>query len=110
MPRAPADVTERHKMVSGYYGRLLWQPQVSVRASISHSVGESKREGERGNETERERDGLERRTCRGRRVEKSAEEVRCGNKHALGVERGKRGEETSTKEVEREKRSVKGEK
>lgn len=88
-------------MVSGYYGRLLWQPQVSVRASISHSVGESKRE--RGNETERERDGLERRTCRGRRVEKSAEEVRCGNKHALGVERGKRGEETSTKEGGRER-------
>lgn len=51
--RAPADVTERRKMVSGYYGRLLWQPQVSVRASISHSVGESK--GERGNETEGER-------------------------------------------------------
>lgn len=35
-------------------------------------------------------------------MEKSAEEVRCGNKHALGVERGKRGEEMSTKEVERE--------
>lgn len=41
-------------------------------------------------------------------MEKSAEEVRCGNKHALGIERGKRGEETSTKEVERQKRSVKG--
>lgn len=54
MPRAPADVTERRKMVSGYYGRLLWQPQVSVRASISHSVGESKREGEKG---ERDREG-----------------------------------------------------
>lgn len=49
MPRAPADATERCKMVSGYYGRLPWQPQVSARASISHSVGESmeKRGGER---------------------------------------------------------------
>lgn len=67
-------------MVSGYYGRLLWQPQVSVRASISHSVGE--RAGWREEPAER------------RRVEKSAEELRCGNKYALGVGKGRgRGEE-----------------
>lgn len=44
-PRAPADVTETRKTASGYYGRLLWQPQVSVRASISHSVGARERGG-----------------------------------------------------------------
>lgn len=38
-PRAPADMPETRKTASGYYGRLLWQPQVSVRASISRSVG-----------------------------------------------------------------------
>ncbi len=79
-PRAPADVTETRKMVSGYYGRLLWQPQVSVRASISHSVGEREREVEGWREEPAER----------RRVEKSAEEVRCGSKHALGAGIGKR--------------------
>lgn len=73
-------------MVSGYYGRLLWQPQVSVRASISHSVGER----------EREREGWREEPAERRRVEKSAEEVRCGNKQALGVgkERGRREEQT----------------
>lgn len=34
-PRAPANTTEP---VSGYYGRLLWKPQVSARASILHSM------------------------------------------------------------------------
>lgn len=34
-------------MVSGYYGRLLWQPRVSSRASISHSVGEGEENPER---------------------------------------------------------------
>lgn len=44
-----------------------------MRASISHSVGE------RGRETE----GWREEPAERRRVEKSAEEVRCGNKHAF---------------------------
>ena len=80
-PRAPANVTETRKTVSGYYGRLLWQPQVSVRASISHSVGE------RGRETE----GWREEPAERRRVEKSAEEVRCGNKHAFRCRGGGAG-------------------
>lgn len=48
-PSAPADVNrDTEEMESSYYGRLLWQPQVSARASISRSVGE---EEERGVET-----------------------------------------------------------
>lgn len=69
-PRAPADVTETRKTASGYYGRLLWQPQVSVRASISHSVGA------RGG---------------GRRTRREERGVRCGNASGVGEERG-RGE------------------
>ena len=91
MPRTPADVTETRKMVSGYYGRLLWQPQVSVRASISHSVGEKERE------REKER-GEERRT---RREEKSTEEVRCGNKQCIGTKRGKREEQMQRRKKRR---------
>lgn len=44
-PEPPPTFTETRKMVSGYYGRLLWQPQVSVRATISLSVGERGRGG-----------------------------------------------------------------
>lgn len=34
-PKPPLNAAET---VSGYYGRLPWQPQVSARASISHSM------------------------------------------------------------------------
>ena len=46
---------------------------------------------QRGREGEREREGWREEPAEKRRVEKSAEEVRCGNKHALGVAKEKRG-------------------
>lgn len=53
---------------------------------------------QRGREVER---GVERRTRRERRVEKSAEEVRDGNKHTLGVGEKEEGEEEGKKVMER---------
>lgn len=66
-----------------------------MRASISHSVGE------RGRETE----GWREEPAERRRVEKSAEEVRCGNKHAFRCRGGgaggrmRRRDEGSVKEA-----------
>lgn len=60
-----------------------------MRASISHSVGER----------EREREGWREEPAEKRRVEKSAEEVRCGNKHALGVAKEKKGAQEQTRRI-----------
>ncbi|KAK2893484.1 hypothetical protein Q8A73_015968 [Channa argus] len=82
MPLTLVNGTQTCKMANGYYSRLLWQPRVSVRASISHCVGERERE--------REKEGLREEPAERRRVEISAEEVRCRNKHALGVGKGEK--------------------